>query len=327
MKAVVYEAYGPPDVLKLVEVEKPTPKEDELLVQVHASTVTTGDCNMRGFVFVPPGFKTVSRLAFGINKPRKPVLGVEVAGEVMAVGKDVTAFKVGDAIFGLDGSQMGAYAEYKTIKASAGVTTKPESLSYEEAAAIPNGALTALTFLKHMADIQPGQSILIIGASGSIGTAAVQLAKHFGADVTGVCSGRNVDLVQSLGADRVIDYTQTDYTRSGDTYNIVFDTVGKSSFAACRRILKPGGQYLAAAGGIREFGQMLRTSLFGGKKVKAGSSSEAQKDLIIIKQLVEAGALKPHIDRTYPLDQIVEAHRYVDSGHKRGNVAITVADR
>lgn len=325
MKAVVYKEYGPPDVLQLRDVERPTPKDDEILIKVHASTVTTGDCNMRNFVFVPSGFRFLSRLAFGLNKPNKTILGVEFAGDVVEVGRDVTGFKPGDAVFGLDGNRIGAYAEFKAMRANGGVTAKPSNLTYEEAAAIPNGALTAYTFLKLKGDIQHGQRVLVIGASGSIGTAAVQLAKHFGAHVTGVCSTRNLDLVRSLGADAVIDYTQQDFTTQGGTYDAILDTVGATSFAACKHCLTPNGQYLAAAGGMREMRQMLTTSLFGRKKVKTGPSSEAQDDLIALKTLVESGALKPVIDRCYPLEEIVEAHRYVDTGRKRGNVVISIA--
>lgn len=325
MKAVVYERYGSPDVLHLAEIEQPTPKDHEVLIRVHATTVTTGDCNMRGFVFVPPGFKSISRLMFGLRKPRKPVLGVELAGEVKAVGKAVTRFKVGDPVFGIAGTRVGAYAEYKVMPEGAGLALKPANLTYAEAAAIPNGALTALTFLRNMGHVQQGQAVLIIGASGSVGSAAVQIAKHLGAEVTGVCSTVNVELVKALGADHVIDYTQQDFTQNGQTYDVIFDTVGKCSFPACKDSLTATGRYLAGAGGLREFGYMLRTSLFGGKKALAGVSSEKQDDLAFVKDLVEAGAIRPVIDRLYSLDQIVEAHRYVDTGRKKGNVVITVA--
>ena len=324
MKAVVYERYGSPDVLHLAEIKKPMPKDNEVLIRVHATTVTTGDCNMRGFVFVPPGFKSISRLMFGLRRPRKSVLGVELAGEIAAVGKAVTRFKVGDPVFGIDGIRVGAYAEYKVMPEGAGLALKPANLGYAEAAAIPNGALTALTFLRKLGHVQQGQTVLIIGASGSVGSAAVQIAKHFGADVTGVCSTVNVELVKALGADQVIDYTQQDFTQNGQTYDVIFDTVGKSSFLACKNSLTATGRYLAGAGGPGVFGHMLRTSLFGGQKVLAGVSSEKQEDLAFVKDLVETGAIRPVIDRTYPLEQIVEAHRYVDTGRKKGNVVITV---
>ncbi|MCI0713566.1 MAG: NAD(P)-dependent alcohol dehydrogenase [Chloroflexi bacterium] len=324
MKAVVYRNYGSPNVLEVADVEKPVPGDNEVLIRVYASTVTTGDCNARGFVFVPPGFKLMARLMFGLRKPRKPILGVELAGEIEAVGKGVTHFKAGDQVFGIDGFRLGAYAEYKCMPEKAGLGIKPANLTYEEAAAVPNGALTALTFLRNMGKIQRGQKVLINGASGSVGSAAVQLARYYEADVTGVCSTTNVELVKSLGADKVIDYTREDFTSKGETYDIIFDTVGKTSFSQCKNSLTEKGLYLAGAGGLREFGQMLRTALIGGKKVKAGVSSERKGDLVFLKTLLEEGKLKPVIDRCYPLEEIVEAHRYVDQGHKKGNVVITV---
>jgi len=324
MRAAVYTEYGPPEVLHLDTIEQPTPKDNEVLIRVHATSVTTGDVNMRGFVFVPAGLKFLTRLMFGLNKPRKTVLGVEFAGEIVALGSGVTRFNVGDEVFGLDGSGIGAYAEYKTIAEDRGIVTKPATLSFEDAAGFPNGALTAYTFLKKLADIQPDQRVLVNGASGSVGSAGVQLAKAFGAEVTGVCSTRNLELVQSLGADFVIDYTQQDFTQNGATYDIIFDTVGKSSFAACKASLSPNGLYLASAGGVGEMLQSVRTGLIGSKKVKAGVSSERQEDLLILKQMLKDGKIKPVIDRCYPLEEIVEAHRYVDSGRKRGNVVITL---
>lgn len=324
MKAVVYESYGSPDVLQIKDVDKPSCGDDDVLIKVHTSSVTTGDANVRGFVFVPPGFKLLSRLMFGLTKPRKHILGIEFAGEIASVGKNVTSFKVGDAVFGIDGSGLGAYAEYKCIPEAAGITQKPNGLTYEEAVAIPNGALTALTFLKNMGKVQKGQKVLVNGASGSVGSAAVQIARALGAEVTGVCSTRNLELVKSLGADTVIDYTREDFTQNGQTYDFIMDTVGKSSFSACKNSLNPNGRYLASGGGLKEMLQALWTSFIGNKKVLAGASSESKDDLIFIKELVEAGKLKPVIDRCYPMEQIVEAHRYVDQGHKKGNVVITV---
>ncbi len=324
MKAIVYTQYGPPDVLQLKEVEKPAPKDNEVLIRVVATTVTTGDVNARDSVFVPSGFGPMQRLAFGLRKPKKTILGVEFAGEIEETGKDVVLFRKGDQVFGIDGVRLGAYAEYKCMPEEGGLAIKPANRTYEEAAAVPNGALTALTFLRNIGNIQSGQKVLIIGASGSVGTAAVQLAKYFGADVTGVCSTTNVELVKSLGADRVIDYTKDDFTKNGETYDIIFDTVGKASFSGCKNSLKQKGLYLASAGGLREFGQMLGTSMTGGKKVLAGVSSEHKEDLLFIKGLLEAGKIKPVIDRRYSLEQAAEAHRYVDRGHKKGNVVITV---
>jgi NADPH:quinone reductase-like Zn-dependent oxidoreductase len=324
MKAIVYEKYGPPDVLQLRDVPKPVPGANEVLIKVHATTVTTGDVNIRGFVFVPPGFGLMARLMFGIRKPKKAILGLELAGEIEAVGSSVSRFKVGDRVLGLDGSRIGAYAEYTCRPETGGLVIKPEHMGYAEAAAFPNGALTAYTFLKKLGNVQRGQKVLIVGASGSVGSAAVQLAKHYGAEVTGVCSGSNAALVLSIGADSVIDYTREDFTRNGQAYDIIFDTVGKTSFARCKSALTPKGTFLSAAGGLGTMLLMLRTSLFGRKKVKAGTSSESQEDLAALTRLAEAGAIKPVIDRCYPLEAMVEAHRYVDTGRKKGNVVITV---
>lgn len=324
MKAVVYQQYGSPEVLTLSEIEKPSLKNDEILVKVHATSVTTGDVNLRNFVFVPHGFRLITRLVFGINKPKKHVLGIEFAGEVAAVGSEVSKFKVGDAVFGLDGTNWGAYAEYKAVSQNVGVTHKPTNLSYDQAVAIPNGSLTALTFLSKLGKVQPGEKVLIVGASGSVGSAAVQIAKYLGAEVTGVCSARNVDLVKSLGADHVIDYSKEDFTKGRETYDVIFDTVNKTRFGKCKRILNNGGRFLVGAGGPLAFLQMARTALFGSKKVLAGTSSESQENLAFIKELVEQGHIKPVIDRSYPLAKIVEAHSYVDTGHKRGNVVVNI---
>lgn len=326
MKAVVYTEYGSPDVLRLTEVEKPTPKDDEVLIKVYAATVTTGDVNVRGFTFVPPGFGPLPRLMFGLRKPRRTILGTEVAGEIEAVGKDVTLFKKGDLVFGIGSSHLGAYAEYVCRPEKGALAIKPANMTFEESAAIPFGAVTALYFLRDQGNIQSGQKVFIKGASGGVGTYAVQLARYFGAEVTGVCSGANVELVKALGADKIIDYTREDYTRSDETYDLIFDTVvGKTSFSDCKHLLTQNGRYLAVAGGPKEMVQMMWTSMIGGKKVLAGSPPERREELIFLKELVEAAKLKPVIDRCYPLEQIVEAHCYVDKGHKRGNVVIRVA--
>jgi NADPH:quinone reductase-like Zn-dependent oxidoreductase len=325
MKAIVYTQYGPPDVLQLKEVEKPIPKDNEVLIRIYATSVTTGDCNVRGFTFVPPGFGPLPRLIFGIRKPKRTILGVELAGEIEAVGKDVTLFKKGDQVFGIGSDSLGAYAEYTCRPEAGALAIKPANITYDEAAAVPFGAGTALFFLRDLAHIQNGQKALIIGASGGVGTYAVQLAKHYGTEVTGICSTKNLELVKSLGADKVIDYTKEDFRTSGETYDIIFDTVvGKTSFSGCRNSLKQKGLYLAVAGGLQEMSQMLWTSMTGGKKVLFGSPPERKEDLIFIKELVEAGKIKAVIDRRYLLEQIVEAHRYVDKGHKKGNVVITV---
>ncbi len=325
MKAIVYTEYGPPDVLQLKVVEKPTPKEDEALIRVYATAVTTSDANFRGFVFVPPGFRLLTRLYLGFRKPKKAILGTELAGEIEAVGKDVELFSKGDQVFGIDATNFGAYAEFKCMPEDGGLAIKPVNLTYEEAAAVPNGALTALTFVRDRGNIQSGQELLINGASGMIGTYAVQLAKHFGAEVTGVCSATNLALVKSLGADKVIDYTKEDFTKSGETYDVILDTVGNLTFSRCKSSLNQNGLYLPTPGGMLEVAQMLWTSMIGGKKVIIASGSERKEDLIFLKELIEEGKIKPVIDRRFPLEQMAEAHRYVDKGHKKGNVVITVA--
>lgn len=326
MKAMVYTAYGPPEVLHLREIDKPTPKDREVLIRVHAATVTTGDVNVRGFTFVPPGFGPLVRLMFGLRQPRQSILGTELAGVVEAVGKDVTAFKQGDKVYGIDSQRFGAYAEYTCRPEAGALALQPAGLTHEEAAAIPFGAVTALYFLRDRARLQRGQKVLIHGASGGVGTYAIQLAKLYGAEVTGVCSTANVALVQSLGADKVIDYTREDFTRNRETYDIILDTVvGKTSFARCKGSLTPRGLYLAVAGGLKEMGLMLLTSLTSGPKVIIGSPPERKEELLLLNQLIEAGKIRPVIDRRYPLERMAEAHRYVDNGHKRGNVVISVA--
>jgi NADPH:quinone reductase-like Zn-dependent oxidoreductase len=326
MKAIVYTQYGSPDVLRLEDVEKPVPKENEVLIRVHAATVTAGDVNARGFTFVPPGFGPVPRLMFGLRRPRKTILGTEVAGEVEAVGKDVTLFKKGDQVFGIASGRLGAYAQYACRPETGALISKPANLTYEEAAALPFGAGTALYFLRDVAKIQRGQKVLVNGASGGVGVYAIQLAKYYGAEVTGVCSTANMELVKSLGAGKVIDYTKQDFTQNGETYDIIVDiVVGRTSFARCKDSLAPKGLYLAVAGGLKEIVQMQWTAITGGKKVLAGIPLERKEELIFIKELVEAGKIKPVIDRCYPLEQTAEAHRYVDRGHKKGNVVITVA--
>ena len=325
MKAIVYREYGPADVLQLEEVEKPVPKENEVLIKVYAATVTSGDVNARGFTFVPKGFGPLPRLMFGIRRPRKPILGTELAGEIEAVGKDVTLFEPGDRVFGIGSSVFGAYAEYVCRPEDGPLVRMPADTTYEEAAPLAGGAGTALYFLRDKANIQSGQKILIYGASGGVGTAAVQLAKYYGAEVTGVCSTANLELVKSLGADKVVDYTKEDFTESGETFDIIYDAVGKLPFSKCKSSLKPNGIYLDGASGPSGFARMGWTSITGGKKVLAGTPEERKEELNFLKELVEAGKLKAVIDRRYPLEQTAEAHRYVDKGHKKGNVVITVA--
>lgn len=325
MKAIVCTGYGAPEVLQLQEIDKPQPKEGEVLIRVRAATVTAGDVNVRGFTFVPPGFGPLPRLMFGWSKPNKPVLGVELAGEIEAVGGGVTTFKKGDRVFGIDSKTFGAYAEYACRPAAGPLALMPSNLSFEEAASIPFGAGTALYFLRDRAKIRPGQKVLVIGASGGVGVFAVQLARYFGAEVTGVCSTGNVELVKSLGAFQVIDYTREDFTRNGVVYDVILDTVpGKASFTHYKDSLAPKGLYLAVAGGVKEIFQSLQTSLTGGKKVVFGSPTENSADLSFLKALAEQGHIKPVIDRRYPLEQAAEAHRYVDTGRKRGSVVLAV---
>lgn len=322
MKAIVYERYGPPEVLEMKEVAKPTPKANEVLIKIHATTVTTGDWRARS-LDVPTGFGFISRLFFGVLRPRQPILGTELAGEIESVGKDVSKFKIGDRVFAYSGAGMGCHAEYKCMPEDGAVAHKPANLTYDEAAAISFGGTTALDFFRR-GKLQSGEKVLINGASGGVGTAAVQLARYFGADVTGVCSTANVELVRSLGAHHVIDYTREDFTLNGKTYDVVVDIAGTAPFSRSKGSLNERGRLLLILGGLPDMLQIPWVSMTSSKKVIAGPAAGRAEDLRFLAKLAEAGEFKPVIDRRYPLEQIAEAHRYVDTGHKRGNVVITV---
>jgi NADPH:quinone reductase-like Zn-dependent oxidoreductase len=323
MKTVVYRKYGGPEVLRFEEAEKPIPKENEVLVKVHSTSVTTVDVIFR------KGSQWAARGFTGITQPKFPILGSEFAGEIEAVGDAVKSFKPGDEIIAAT-EGYGSYAEYICLPETAAIGFKPENLSFTEAGTLPGGALTALPFLRDVAKIKPHQKILIIGASGSVGSYAVQFGKYFEAEVTGVCSTTNVELLKSLGADRVIDYRKEDFTQGQELFDVVFDAVGKSSFSACKKILKKEGIYLTTVLGLPILIQTIWTSLFGTRKAKVAftglrSHQEKTADLQFIKGLVEKGKLKPVIDQTFPLDKISEAHAYVEKGHKKGNVAVMVS--
>ncbi|MCA9959988.1 MAG: NAD(P)-dependent alcohol dehydrogenase [Anaerolineales bacterium] len=321
MKAVVYEKYGAPSVLQFKDVPKPVPAENEILIKVQATTVTVADVRARSFT-VPLSVWLPARIMLGIRKPRHRILGAELAGEVESVGRGVKRFKQGDPVFAAALSSFGAYAEYICLPEDTAVSLKPSNLTFEEAAALPIGARTALHYLRK-ANIQPGQKVLIYGASGSVGTYAVQLAKYFGAEVTGVCSTANVALVKSLGADKVIDYTVEDFASTGEVYDVIFEAVDKSSFAACMKVLKKDGIYLNVTVPLPTL-QMVWAKINGRNLALGENSPETAVDLTFLKELVEAGQLKPVIDRSYPFAQIAEAHNYVDKGHKKGNVVITI---
>jgi NADPH:quinone reductase-like Zn-dependent oxidoreductase len=317
MRAVVHDRYGPPDVLRIEEVDRPVPKEDEVLVRIHATTVTRTDCGWRG---ADPFF---SRVFTGLRRPKRRILGMELAGKVEAVGASVTEFEVGDDVFGVKGN--GAHAEFVCIRESAALAHKPAGMTFEEAAAVSDGASIALACLRKTG-LRKGQSILVYGASGSIGTAAVQLAKHFEADVTAVCNTKSVELVRSLGADEVVDYTQEDFTKNGRTYDVIFDAVGKHSFRRSRRSLKPGGTYAETDLGFLWHVPFLAlaTRWIGDKRVTLPLPQYTRQDVLFVKELIEAGKYRAVIDRCYPLEDVVEATTYVETGQKTGNVVLTV---
>lgn len=330
MKALTYKAYGSPDVLEVQEFEKPTPADNEILIKIQATNINFGDMFVRNFKAVSPRQFTMpallwlpTRITLGINKPNIKILGSEFAGDVVAIGKDVTRFKVGDPVLGYRGITMGASAEYLCVAEDSLVVHKPDNIRYEEATTVPYGALTAISLLRK-ANIQAGQKVLINGASGSIGSAAVQLAKHYGAEVTGVCGTARMEMVKALGADHVVDYSQEDFTQNGETYDLILDVLNKSSFDKCKHSLNSGGIYLLASFKFKQLRQMLWTSFFGDKKVICALSDESLDDMLAIKDLVDTGAIKAVIDRCYPIEQAAEAHRYIEAGHKRGSVVLKV---
>jgi NADPH:quinone reductase-like Zn-dependent oxidoreductase len=323
MKAIVYRRYGSPDVVALAEVPKPAPKDNEVLIRIHATTVTTGDWRARSLK-MPAGFGLMGRLAFGVFGPRKPILGTELAGVVEKAGKAVTRFKTGDEVFAFPGASFGGHAEYRIMSEDGLIALKPANLSFEEAAALSFGGTTALIFLRDKGGIKRGDKVLIVGASGGVGTAAVQIAKHLGAEVTGVCSTANLDLVRSIGADQVIDYTKENFVLRGETYDIILDTTGTTSFARCGDVLKPGGRLLLVLGSFAQALGLERPSKASGKKVIAGVASARREDMNYLASLAQAGAFQPVIDRSYPLENAAEAHAYVDTGRKRGNVVLTM---
>jgi NADPH:quinone reductase-like Zn-dependent oxidoreductase len=317
VKAVVFDRYGSPEVLRVDEVERPAPKDDQVLVKIHATTVNRTDCGLRA------AEPFMTRFFTGLRRPKRRILGSELAGEVEAVGAAVTEFAVGDQVFGAGG--FGAHAEYVCRRESGPLAHKPDGVGFEDAAAVLDGAIIALACLSK-ADLHPGRSILVYGASGSIGTAAVQLARHFGADVTAVCNTKNLELVRSLGADRVIDYTQEDFTQNGETYDVIFDSVGKHSFRRCRRSLKPGGQMFETDLGFMWHVPPLAlvTRWVGDRRLRLAVPQYTKDDVLFVKRLMEAGEYRAVIDRRYPLEQVVEATRYVETGQKTGNVVLTL---
>ena len=323
MKAAVYEKYGAPEVVHIEDVKKPVPKDNEVLVKIHATTVNSADWRLRS-LNVPAGFGILVRLGFGIFGPRHPILGMELAGVIESVGKDVTKFKVGDAVFA--SADFDCHAEYRTIPEDGPIAYKPANLSFEESAALSFGGETALYFLRDRGKIQNGEKVLVNGASGTVGLAAVQIAKYFGAEVTGVCSTASVDLVKSVEADNVIDYTKEDFTQNGKTYDIIVDTAGTAPWGRCNNSLTPSGRLLVVLGSLCDMVQAPFVSSKGGKTVITGTAVGSAENAQLLALLAAQGKFKPVIDRSYTFEQIVEAHAYVDTGHKRGSVVISMVD-
>ena len=322
MKAITNREYGTPNVLRLEDIEKPFPKNNEILIKICSTVVTSGDARIRA-LNVPFGFKLITKLVFGFFKPKRPVLGVVFSGIIETTGKDVKEFKVGDEVFGTS-TNFGCHAEYVVIPETGAITLKPTNISFDEAAAIPFGSLTSLKYLRDFGKIKSGQKILINGASGVLGVYGVQLAKYYGADVTGICSTPNIELVRSLGADKVIDYTTNDFTKNGETYDIIYDTVGKITFYRCKKSLNKNGVLLLAAAGLLQYFQVLTTSIASRKKVIAGVAVFNKKDLNVIKGFIDKGKIRPVISKRFPLSHTADAHVYVDTGHKVGSVVVNL---
>ena len=323
MQAITYHRYGGPEVVSLAEIPKPSPKDNEVLIRIRATTVTSGDWRARS-LNMPKGFRLMGRLAFGLFGPRQPILGTELAGQIEAVGKAVTRFKMGDAVFAFTGAGFGCHAEYRAMPEDGLIALKPANLSFEQAAALSFGGTTALNFLRDKAGIEAGDKVLIVGASGGVGTAAVQLAKHFGAEVTGVTSTANLALVRSIGADKVIDYTNQDFARAGQTWDIILDTTGTAPFARCDSVLKPGGRLIVVLGTLALMLGIGRPSKASGKTLIAAVPKVTVADIELLGRLAAAGKLRTVIDRSYPIAHAAEAHAYVETGRKRGNVVMSV---
>lgn len=328
MKVIIYESYGSPEVLKLIEMNRPIPKENEILIKNHAASVNYGDTLARNFKDVTPGkfnmpflFWIMARSFFGFSKPKIKILGSEFSGDVETIGKSVTKFKKGDKVFGYRGQSMGTYAEYFVVPEKSVVALKPGNITYEEAAAVPGGSMVALFILRKL-NIHKGQKILVVGASGGNGNFAVQIAKNYGAEVTGVCGTNRVDFVKSLGADKVIDYTKEDFTNNGEKYDIILDVLGRTGFSKCKNSLTENGKYVLVSFKVKQLLQMMWTSIFSSKKVMCVLSPQRPEDLLAVSKMIEEGKIKSILDKTFPKEQAAEAHRYVEQGSKKGNVVI-----
>ncbi len=323
MRAMIYTAYGAPDVVRLADVPMPAPKDNEVLIRIHATTVTTGDWRARSLL-MPPGFGLLGRLVFGLFGPRQQILGTELAGVIEAVGSAVTRFSIGDEVMAFPGGKMGAHAEYRTMPEDGLIVLKPANLTFDEAASLSFGGTTALPFLRDKAKVERGEKVLVVGASGAVGSAAVQIARHYGAEVTGVCSTANVELVRSIGADRVIDYTRQDFAKLGESWDVIVDTTGSAPYARVANVMKPGGRLVVVLGTLATLLGIGRPPKSSGTTMIAEVVKITVEDMLYLAMLAETGELKPVIDRSYPLELAAEAHAYVDTGRKRGSVVLSV---